>query len=86
MHRFTDTDTIKYHIVTVNLQVHLKSKVNVPNERLYARPYLCIVTVVTTLYMTNRNGFKDILSKKFMSCQVTEMHLMTPKKLKCSAN
>ena len=39
--------------------------------------------------MSNKNCFKDIgtsLSKEFMLYHVTEMHLMTPKMLKCSAD
>ena len=78
MHRFTDTDTLKYYIIIVTLQGHLRSKVIVPNERSYA----CSYPMNNCNYMSIRNHFKDIatfLSKKFMPSQVNRNVLDDPK-------
>ena len=74
------------HHITVTFQGDPRSKVMVPNERLYACSYLwIIVTICLTATVTK---ILALVYHKYRYCVVTwpEMHLMTPKRVKCSAH
>ena len=59
IHHFTDTETLKYYIVTETFKVQLRSEVTVPNERSYNNNF-CSYQWMDISIMSNKNHCKDI--------------------------